>query len=191
MPVEIEKGAYCIAPELKPISDLRFEELLTGRAREVDGAATALTRKNKVFYSPLHDLESVFWMSSEHTFNHPVVNDDRAPQLVDEQRKFANGLFHNLMKRQDIMQSPSIFQLHIETLHPSLFQCGITEFKVLRDLVEYFQRAGRDRRYNYKQLIPEVHDKMQKRFQDLLDSEFQDKDIIVQRWERAKKTRKV
>ena len=157
----------------------------SGTKTKQDAAAA---NELEIPYSPLHDLESVWWMPTDATFNHPILNDDRDKESIAKQRDFARGLFHDVMRRQDILQNPTMFLRKISLLHPLLKAFGYTLGDALWELVDCYRTAGRDPNFDYGQFIPELHDKMVALFEGLLSRIERDERLNVQfgRWETAK-----
>ncbi|CCM03721.1 uncharacterized protein FIBRA_05867 [Fibroporia radiculosa] len=74
-------------------------------------------------YNPLHDFESLWWISVYFVFNKRIKSIDGAPPQPHDyrqQRSFATGVFYSLPARQNALRVPDTFDAAKMSLSPDL-----------------------------------------------------------------------
>ncbi|CCM06760.1 uncharacterized protein FIBRA_09058 [Fibroporia radiculosa] len=126
--VEVDRQQYFFAFT----SYIDSDELATSMEAEDDESQTSqqkLSRSDVIFrYNPMHDFESLWWISVHVLFNKQVVMvNEKSPPSHDyrRQRTWAAGVFYGLSARQSALSAGNTdFQDAIETLCPDLRRFG-------------------------------------------------------------------
>lgn len=124
-------------------------------------------------YNPLHDLESLWWISSYFLLTHAVVDGDDAPdekhaqaraEQLDRQCTSVERLFVDGSERHWVMIMESNFQQELCCLHRSMRKAGAAVAEARDALAKAYHYAEKDMKSREFSVRAKTYDTMRRRF---------------------------
>ncbi|CCM06714.1 uncharacterized protein FIBRA_09004 [Fibroporia radiculosa] len=139
--VEVDRQQYFFTP--RGISWVEFAARMQAENGNLQSLCQESLKPKVVFrYNPMHDFESLWWISVYVLFNKQVVMvNEKSPPSHDyrRQRTWAAGVFYGLNARQSALSAGNTdFQYAIETLCPDLRSFGVVVDLLRDDLLKRY-----------------------------------------------------
>lgn len=123
MSVEVDDQDYFFVAQGWHDTKLKIDDLLDDLSDDESQKAPSKAVDVVFRYNPLHDYESLWWVSVYFLFNKSIKAVDQAlppPHDHSQQRSFAADIFYSLCGRQVALMNHYMFQKAVMSLSPAL-----------------------------------------------------------------------
>ncbi|CCM06342.1 uncharacterized protein FIBRA_08597 [Fibroporia radiculosa] len=127
MSVEVDDQDYFFLTQELNDAQIKTDDLLDDLSDDDTPQAPSEPVEVVFRYNPLHDFESLWWISVYFLFNKRIAAVDQAPPPPhdhSQQRAFASDIFYSLRGRQVALTNHHTFQKAVRSLSPVLAKFG-------------------------------------------------------------------